>query len=130
MVALKGDSKTIKLLFDNIKKLQATRRDYQLGRLPLGLAMKGKAPSEAIEILLLALQDVEKHFQELNNMYINHAIIVLIGASITANIAFIGWMQLVLGYVDEYVAIDGHKSIEVFVIFNCLAFFLTIGIQC
>lgn len=59
-------------------------------------------------------------------MYINQANMVLIGASIIASVAFISWLQPPLGYVHDYVAIDSHKSVEVFLVYSCLAFFFAI----
>ncbi|KAG0598026.1 hypothetical protein M758_12G038900 [Ceratodon purpureus] len=93
---------------------------------------------------LLEISGVEEYLKELYGMYINQANTVLIGAALIASVAFVGWLQPPLGYTDyfqfsqpsppaptgtydSYVAVEGHLSIQIFVVFNTLSFFLAIA---
>jgi hypothetical protein len=93
---------------------------------------------------LLLIHGVEKRLNELYEIYINQANAALIGAALIASVAFVGWLQPPLGYqnyfqfsepsppaqpgtFDSYIAIEGHLTIQVFIVCNALSFFLAIA---
>ncbi|KAG0504296.1 hypothetical protein KC19_9G095200 [Ceratodon purpureus] len=95
---------------------------------------------------LSSLDGVGERLKELYDMYIHQANTVLIGSALIASVTFAGWLQPPLGfkdyfqfpqpgpspadgnvYYESYVAIEGHRGVEVFVVFNTLSFFLSIA---
>lgn len=105
------------------------------------LAIKRK-----IQSILLQKQEVKDAVEESSKQReftVNSANAIVVGAVLVAGITFAGWLQPPLGYnsyyqfvepvpappdsYESYMSIQGHRTIQVFAIFNSLSFFSAIA---
>lgn len=100
-----------------------------------------------IQSILLQRSEVKVTVEELRNqrqLRVDSANAILVGATLFASITFGGWLSPPLGYnsyyqfveplpaappnsYESYMSIQGHKTIQVFAIFNSLSFFFAIA---
>ncbi|KAG0608027.1 hypothetical protein M758_8G072300 [Ceratodon purpureus] len=154
LAAILGDMDRMETLCKYLHNVQSrgNKKDY-LGRTPLDYAMQfqrriAEPSRKGKDVIrkLLSMEGADERLQELYDMYIHQANTVLIGAALIASVTFAGWLQPPLGfrdyfqftrpgpspadgniYYESYVAIEGHRGIEVFIVFNTISFFLSIA---
>lgn len=115
-----------------------------LGYTPLEYAIKKK--HKDIEKSLLTVPEVKENVDYLyrdRQVYVDAANAILVGVALIASVTFAGWLQPPLGFTpnyqfiqpypappntyEQFVAIEGHRSILSFMVFNSLSFFCAIS---
>ena len=115
-----------------------------LGYTPLEYAIQNKYRD--IKKILLTVPEVKEnvdHMYRDRQDYVDAANTILVGAALIASVTFAGWLQPPLGFTpnyqfiepypappntyEQFVAIEGHRSILLFMVFNSLSFFCAIS---
>jgi hypothetical protein len=119
------------------------------GETPFQIAFEMKKPnSKSIESLLSEHPSVKNYVDVLyrdRQVYVDAANAILVGAALIATLTFACWLQPPLGYITfygesyanvypapptsnpSYVDMEHHKVLEVFWVFNSLAFYFSIA---
>ena len=125
------------------RRVRAHEED-RFGYTPLEIAINNKYKD--IEKSLLTVPDVKESVDYLyrdRQVYVDAANAILVGAALIASVTFAGWLQPPLGFTpnyqfpqpypapphtyEQFVAIEGHRSILSFMVFNSLSFFFAIS---
>jgi ankyrin repeat protein len=137
----------VKILATN-QQLRVTQENMD-GETPFQIAFEMKKPnSKSIENLLSEHPSVKNYVDVLyrdRQVYVDAANAILVGAALIATLTFACWLQPPLGYSTfygesytnvypapptsnpSYVDMEHHKVLEVFWVFNSLAFYFSIA---
>jgi hypothetical protein len=147
-LAVKEDNVSmVKILVTN-QQLRVTQENLD-GETPFQIAFeKKKRNSKSIESLLSEHPSVKNYVEVLyrdRQVYVDAANAILVGAALIATLTFACWLQPPLGYSTfygesytnvypapptsnpSYVDMEHHKVLEVFWVFNSLAFYFSIA---
>jgi ankyrin repeat protein len=147
-LAVRGDNVSMVKILAKNPQLGVTQENLQ-GETPFQIAFEMEQPnSKSIERLLSELPSVEKYVDVLyrdRQVYVAAANAILVGAALIATLTFACWLQPPLGYSTfygesytnvypapptsnpSYVDMEHHKVLEVFWVFNSLAFYFSIA---
>ncbi|CAM6018043.1 unnamed protein product [Sphagnum balticum] len=143
----KDNVSMVKTLVTN-QQLRVTQENLD-GETPFQIAFEMKKPnSKSIESLLSEHPSVKNYVDVLyrdRQVYVDAANAILVGAALIATLTFACWLQPPLGYSTfygesytnvypapptsnpSYVDMEHHKVLEVFWVFNSLAFYFSIA---
>jgi hypothetical protein len=147
-LAVKKDNvPMVKILATN-QQLRVTQENLD-GETPFQIAFESKEPnSKSIESVLSELPSVKNYVDVLyrdRQVYVDAANAILVGAALITTLTFASWLQPPLGYSTfygesytnvypapptsnpSYVDMEHHKVLEVFWVFNSLAFYFSIA---
>jgi ankyrin repeat protein len=147
LAVLEDNVSMVKILATN-QQLRVTQENLD-GETPFQIAFEMKKPnSKSIERLLSEHPSVKTYVDGLyrdRQVYVDAANAILIGAALIATLTFACWLQPPLGYSTfygetytnvypapptsnpSYVDMEHHKVLEVFWVFNSLAFYFSIA---
>jgi ankyrin repeat protein len=147
LAVLEDNVSMVKILATN-QQLRVTQENLD-GETPFQIAFEMKKPnSKSIERLLSEHPSVKNYVDVLyrdRQVYVDAANAILVGAALIATLTFACWLQPPLGYSTfygetytnvypapptsnpSYVDMEHHKVLEVFWVFNSLAFYFSIA---
>jgi len=147
LAVIEDNVSMVKILVEN-RQLRVTQENSN-GETPFQIAFEMKKPHyKSIERLLSELPSVKEYVDVLyrdRQVYIDAANAILVGAALIATLTFACWLQPPLGYSTfygesytnaypapptsnpSYVDMEHHKVLEVFWVFNSLAFYFSIA---
>jgi ankyrin repeat protein len=147
-LAVKKDNVSMVKTLATNQQLRVTQENLD-GETPFQIAFESKEPnSKSIESVLSELLSVKNYVDVLyrdRQVYVDAANAILVGAALITTLTFASWLQPPLGYSTfygesytnvypalptsnpSYVDMEHHKVLEVFWVFNSLAFYFSIA---
>jgi hypothetical protein len=148
-LAVREDNVSMVKILTTNQQLRVTQENLD-GETPFQIAfeMKKNPNSKSIESLLSEHPSVKNYVEVLyrdRQVYVDAANAILVGAALIATLTFACWLQPPLGYSTfygesytnvypapptsnpSYVDMEHHKVLEVFWVFNSLAFYFSIA---